>query len=107
VIVIVIAIISVIAGVLSYLSYSYNLTDLGLRVEKGVIVKNDGMIPYEKIQNVEIRRGILARILGTSSIFVQTAGSSTPQYTEGVLPVIDQNKALELREKLMNQITKK
>jgi len=61
----------------------------------------------KKFKTLKFVLGILARILGTSSIFVQTAGSSTPQYTEGVLPVIDQNKALELREKLMNQITKK
>ena len=49
---------------LTYRFYRYELTDAGFRKELGVIYKKYVTIPYDRIQNVDIYRGILARILG-------------------------------------------
>src|SRR3989339_2150971 len=61
---------------LSYKFYKYELTDLGFRKESGVIYKKYVTIPYDRIQNVDIYRGIIARMLGLSDLQVQTAGAS-------------------------------
>lgn len=61
---------------LSYNNYKYQLTPNGFRKEQGVIWKKYVTIPYSKIQNVDIYRGVLARILGLSDLNIQTAGAS-------------------------------
>ena len=61
---------------LTYHFYRYELTDNGFRKESGVIWKKYVSIPYERIQNVDIYRGIWARILGLSDLQIQTAGMS-------------------------------
>src|SRR3989344_583152 len=67
-------IISFIWAKLSYHFYRYELLDNGFRKESGVIYKKYVTIPYDRIQNVDIYRGILARILGLSDLNIQTAG---------------------------------
>ena len=61
---------------LTYHFYRYELTDAGFRKELGVIFKKYVTIPYDRIQNVDIYRGILARMLGLSDLKIQTAGAS-------------------------------
>src|SRR3989344_6745058 len=51
--------------------YLYELRDDGFRKESGIIWKRYTTIPYERIQNVDIHRGIIARILGLSDLQVQ------------------------------------
>ena len=48
---------------LAYKNWGYKFTQRELKIEKGVIFKTYKSIPYERIQNVDITRGILARIL--------------------------------------------
>ncbi|OHB14899.1 MAG: hypothetical protein A2431_02865 [Candidatus Zambryskibacteria bacterium RIFOXYC1_FULL_39_10] len=87
---------------LSYHFYRYELTDLGFRKEYGVIYKKYVTIPYDRIQNVDIYRGILARILGLSDLNIQTAGSSAGVMTgEGRLPGISKETAEYLRDELI------
>ena len=87
---------------LSYHFYRYELTDLGFRKEYGVIYKKYVTIPYDRIQNVDIYRGILARILGLSDLNIQTAGSSAGGMTgEGRLPGISKETAEYLRDELI------
>src|SRR3989338_9404435 len=60
---------------LTYHFYRYELKDIGFRKESGVIIKKYVTIPYDRIQNVDISRGILARLLGLSDLHIQTAGA--------------------------------
>ncbi len=96
---------------LSYKFYRYELTDLGFRKESGVIYKKYVTIPYNRIQNVDIYRGILARLLGLSDLNIQTAGSSAvmAQYgaygmgAEGRLPALSREVAEQLRDELIRR----
>jgi len=96
---------------LTYNFYGYELTDIGFKKESGVITKKYITIPYDRIQNVDINRGILSRILGLSDIFVQTAGSSAMvgRYgsagvvSEGYLPGLSKEVAEQLRDELINR----
>lgn len=96
---------------LSYRYYRYELTDDGFKKELGVIYKKYVTIPYERIQNVDIYRGILARILGLSDLNIQTAGASAQVTRHGVfgagaegrLPGLLHEDAEKLRDELIKR----
>ncbi len=89
---------------LTYHFYLYELTDVGFRKELGVIFKQYVTIPYDRIQNVDIYRGILTRILGLSVLSIQTAGASaTKGGAEGKLPAVSQETAEQLRDELIQR----
>ncbi|KND51015.1 MAG: hypothetical protein AB202_01230 [Parcubacteria bacterium C7867-007] len=95
---------------LTYQTYKYELTDLGFKKESGVIYKRYVTIPYARIQNVDINRGILDRLLGLSSLNIQTAGSSgVSQYggtnlgAEGILPGLTKVEAEMMRDDLIRR----
>lgn len=91
---------------LAYRFYYYELTNNGFRKECGVIWKKYVTIPYDRIQNVDIYRGVIARILGLSDLHIQTAGMSAQgsRYgiaTEGRLPGLSREVAEQLRDELI------
>ena len=97
---------------LTYRFWGYQLIEEAFKKERGVIWKKYVSIPYERIQNIDIHRGILARILGLSDLKVQTAGYSAVSYgrgrmagigAEGYLPGLDKQVAEELREELIKR----
>ena len=95
----------------AYRNWKYEFTHDSLKIEKGVIIKKYKSIPYERIQNVDITRGILARIAGFSTIDIQTAGYSAYAakggvgQSEGHLPAVSIEGAEQIREFLMKRIT--
>ena len=89
---------------LSYHFYRYEFADSGFRKEFGVIYKKYVTIPYDRIQNVDIYRGILARILGLSDLNIQTAGTSAQTVRgEGRLPGLSREVAEQLRDELIQR----
>jgi len=93
----------------TYFFYRYELSENGLKIEKGVIWKRYVTIPYDRIQNVDIRRGVWARILGLSDVQVQTAGGGGPYgtygvFAEGRLPGLAQGEAERLRGELVDRV---
>jgi len=98
----------------TYKNWKYEFTPDSLKIEKGVIVKSYKSIPYARIQNVDITRGILARIIGFSTIDIQTAGYSgvynsrgSVGVSEGHLPAVSVDGAERIREFLMKKISGK
>jgi uncharacterized membrane protein YdbT with pleckstrin-like domain len=96
---------------LSYHFYRYELREDGFRKELGVITKKYVTIPYDRIQNVDIYRGILTRILGLSDLNIQTAGASAQVSRSGVfgasaegrLPALSMEDAEQLRDELIRR----
>lgn len=96
---------------LAYKYFKYEFTKDFLKVERGVIWRKYSNIPYERVQNVDIRRGIIARLIGFSEVYIQTAGYSVGRYgnvsAEGHLPAVSTEDADKIREFLMKRIGKK
>lgn len=93
----------------TYNNWRYQFTEDAVRIERGVIWKKYISIPYERVQNVDIYRGILARLLRLSELHIQTAGySGHGRYgmstTEGSLPGLDPQLAEQLREELIKKV---
>lgn len=94
---------------MAYNRWFYEFSDTNLKLERGIIWKRYSNVPYERIQNVDITRGILARIFGFSSVMIQTAGYSYQRKgfaTEGYIPAVSVDEAEKIREFVMKKIQK-
>src|SRR3989344_169302 len=92
---------------MTYNRWFYEFTDDGLKLERGIIWKRYSNVPYERIQNVDVHRGIIARMFGFSSVMIQTAGFSGPAGAEGNIPAVEMKHAEEIRNFVMKKITSK
>jgi putative membrane protein len=100
-------IVSYIWARLAYNNYFYSLDARGISKQSGIIWKRNVSIPYKNIQNVDIDRGILARMLGLSDVQIQTAGLSGGKYgnrAEGRLPGLSVSDAEKVRDEIMKKI---
>lgn len=103
---IIITILSVIVALLNYYSYKFMLGDHAFRITRGILNKEEVNIPYRQIQNININRDIVSRIIGVSRITILTAGFEDKNDTaesEGILPVIDQALAEEIQSELLRR----
>jgi membrane protein YdbS with pleckstrin-like domain len=113
--IIVLIVIGEIYARLSYKFWGYEFTKSEMKVERGIIWKTYKSIPFERIQNIDIKRGIIARIMGFSTIEIQTAGYSAIQtgnksystHSEGYLPAVATEEAEKIRTFLMKRIGKR
>lgn len=96
---------------LTYDNYRYELREDGFYKESGVITKKYVTIPYERIQNVDINRNLIARFLGLSDLQIQTAGMSASygKYgaynvgAEGRLPALKESDAVAVRDEVVRR----
>ena len=104
---IIIMIISFIVAKLTYRFYKYDLTENEYKAERGIIWKRYVSIPYERIQNVDIYRGVMDRVLGLSDLQIHTAGygaaGGRKRGSEGRLPGLDRQDAETIREELVKR----
>lgn len=89
-------------GGLAHKYYKYSLKKNGFYKEYGIISKKFVTIPYDKIQNIDIRQTLLERILGLHYVMIQTAGNSGISRSEGYLPGLDKQTAESLRDELLD-----
>jgi len=97
---------------LTYRFFKYEFTADQLRIERGIIWKRYSNIPYQRIQNVDITRGVIARINGFSTVNIQTAGFSGNangqlMQSEGYIPAVSIDEAERIREFVVKKISKR
>ena len=99
---------------MAYNRWLYELSKDSLKLERGIIWKKYSNIPYQRVQNVDIHRGVIARMLGFSTVDIQTAGMhmSYGRYggrarSEGHIPAVSIKEAEDMREFLMKKIGKR
>lgn len=93
---------------LSYENFKYEVQKDRVYIEKGTIWKSYISIPFDRVQNVDIYRGPLARMLELSDLHIQTAGASARQtLTEGRIPGISVEEANQLRNQILSRISDK
>ena len=87
---------------LYYDTMEYELHDDELRWRRGVWFRTTGIVPYNRITNLDLRQGPVMRWLGISTISIQTAGYSGQAVPEIRIEAIEQ--AEELREILRGYV---
>lgn len=83
-----------------YDTISYVLTENEIVWRRGVWFKNTGIVPYNRITNVDIAQGPISRKLGIAALKLQTAGYSGQEKAEIKLEGIEDFE--ELRESIMD-----
>lgn len=73
-----------ITAMITYNNFFFTIDSSGFEKDYGVFFKRHVGIPYEQIQNVNITRTILDRVLGIARLDIETAGSSNPRKKEVV-----------------------
>ena len=61
----------------------YTLTEDEIMWQRGVWFKKTGIVPYNRITNVDVSQGPVSRMLGIAFLKVQTAGYSAPSGSGG------------------------
>jgi membrane protein YdbS with pleckstrin-like domain len=72
----IILILSVVSGFLGYKKYSYWITNHRTIGRRGIIGYTMDSMPLENVADVIISRGIIDRILGLSTVYIQPIGGS-------------------------------
>jgi len=84
--------------------FAYTLEENEIKIEHGVINKSFDSIPYSRIQNVGLERSLLERMVGLTTVDIQTAGSSVHGSAEGEIPGVTKKSAEKLREEIMERV---
>jgi putative membrane protein len=77
-----------------YYRFTYELTDEELVVASGVVGRQKREIPLDRIQNVDVRRPAIKRLLGLAIVTFETAGGSS---TEATLDAVSTAEAKRLQ----------
>ena len=86
---------------LEYQAFKYGLGQTEMRIRKGVIKTETYVIPYEKIQNINIERSLIEKLLGIATLRIETAGSNVGE-SDILLPGISNYR--ELVEMILNKV---
>ncbi len=84
-------------GVAYYYRFEYELTADTFDVASGVFSRRDREIPYHRVQNVDVRQGVLFKLFGLAIVNVETAGGGA---TEGVLNFVGEDEAARLQREI-------
>ncbi|MUV86533.1 PH domain-containing protein [Natronomonas sp. CBA1123] len=80
-----------------YQRFEYELTDDTLDIASGVVSRRNREIPIRRVQNVDISRNVVHRLLGIAQIDLETAGGSS---TEASLKYVSFEEAKRLQSEI-------
>jgi putative membrane protein len=98
-----IAVLLLLLGVISVFIYwrrfEFRVGSDDIRIDSGVLSRTHRSIPFDRVQDVDITQGPVARLLGLARVTFETGGGSTQAGKEdGVIQAITLQRAEELRE---------
>lgn len=93
---------TVVMGVhgLRYLRFRWGVEAEAVVIEQGLLLRKRRIIPRDRIQSVDLRRGILHRLLGVVEVRIEAIGGMD---TQGRLDALSPDVAAELRRSLLAQ----
>lgn len=97
---------SMVVSAFQYAAYEFMLDEHAFKIRSGILNIQIEAIPYRQMQNVDVERTILFRVLGVSRMVILTAGtedSDTHNESEGLIPVLDKNLAMQVQEELLRR----
>jgi len=82
----------------AYLRFRYRITDDSLIIKHGVLFRRRRVIPRSRIQNVDLRAGLVQQLFKVTTARIETAGG---QATEATLHVVSRDEGVRLRARLV------
>jgi membrane protein YdbS with pleckstrin-like domain len=84
-----------------YLARGYQLGADRLRVVRGVLWRYDTVVPFGRVQHIDVNQGPLERMFGIATLTLHTAGNHNASVT---LPGLGEPLAREMREAIRAHI---
>ena len=84
-----------------YHARGYDLGTDRLRVVRGVMWRSDTVVPFGRIQHIDVTRGPVERLFGLSTLVVHTAGNHNHAVP---LPGLSEETAAAMREEIRAHI---
>ncbi|WP_414836438.1 PH domain-containing protein [Candidatus Nanohalococcus occultus] len=80
-------------------NYSFYIREENINIRHGVFQKKSREIPLGRIQNVDIKKNVVQRVLGIAKVSLETAGGG---HTEASLKFIGDEQARQFQRKIRN-----
>jgi uncharacterized protein len=84
-----------------YRRLGYAIDGRLLRAVRGWLFHTDTIVPFVRVQHIDVTRGPIDKIFGTASLVVHTAGTHNSVV---VLPGLSPERASEIREAIRGEI---
>lgn len=105
-----VATVSIVAGVvlglagiigahLRWTCFRWSAWDDAIDLRHGVISRRESLVPYHRIQQIDVHRGPIERMVGLSTLVLRTAAATT----DAELPGIAAEHAEQLRHRLLTR----
>ncbi len=95
---------------LQYIGFTFYLDDNAFKIREGIININEISILYHQIQNVDVDRPLLYRMMGMSRLVILTAAHEDEKEhpdehdeTEGIVDLLDSAEAGALQHELLSR----
>lgn len=83
-----------------YRRFEYEFTEDSLDIRSGVFSRRERELPYHRIQNVDVTRNFVPRLLGIAAVGFETAGGSS---TEGSISYVSADEARRLQREIQRR----
>jgi membrane protein YdbS with pleckstrin-like domain len=87
-----------------YFARGYIMGDDRLSVVRGILFRRDTVVPFGRVQHIDVHQGPIARFFGIASLTLHTAGSHNASVT---LPGLEEKIARAMRDEIRNHIKRK
>lgn len=84
-----------------YGARGYQMSADRLRVVRGLLFRSDTVVPFGRVQHIDVNQGPLERFFGIATLTVHTAGNHNASVS---LPGLGQDLAAEMREDIRAHI---
>lgn len=84
-----------------YHARGYDMGEDRLRVVRGILFRSDTVVPFGRIQHIDVNQGPLQRAYGIATLTVHTAGTHNASVH---LPGLENSLAMDMREEIRAHI---
>ena len=84
-----------------YRAWAWRMDEDELRIASGLLVRSDGIVPFGRVQHIDIVRGPLQRHYGLGSLVLHTAGTRSAAI---LLPGLEAGEAERMRDHVRSKI---
>jgi len=84
-----------------YNRWGYNMGDAQIQIVRGYLFYTDTIVPYNRVQHIDVGQGPIERLFGLSSLVLHTAGTHNSTV---ILPGLRRAVAEEMRDTIREHI---
>jgi hypothetical protein len=84
-----------------YRAWAWRMDEDELRIASGVMIRSDTIVPFGRVQHIDVLRGPLQRTYGLASMVLHTAGTRSAAV---LLPGLEAEEAERMRDHIRGKI---